>query len=165
MILNCIPTVEGAIQIAMEETARTIHNSKCMVLGYGRIGKLLSKALSSLGADVTVTARRADDLAWIEANGYNCLKTSEIKSQINNQNIIFNTIPTTILTKDVLEKIADDALIIDLASKPGGIDFDTASQLKKRVIWALSLPGKVAPITAGEIIGSTILNLIKELEV
>lgn len=165
IILNCIPTVEGAIQIAMEETARTIHKSKCMVLGYGRIGKLLSKTLASLGADVTVSARRPEDIAWITANGYTPVKTSEISSIINKQNIIFNTIPTIVLKNDVLKQISDDTLIIDLASKPGGIDFETASQMKKRVIWALSLPGKVAPITAGEIIGSTVLNIIKELEV
>ena len=65
-IMNVIPTVEGAIQIAMEQTEKTIHGSNCLVLGYGRIGKLLCKRLKSLGADVSCMARKEKDLAWIK---------------------------------------------------------------------------------------------------
>ena len=58
-----------------------------------------------------------------------------------------------------------DILIIDLASRPGGVDFDEAKRLGRRVIWALSLPGKVAPYTAGAIIKNTLINMIEELGV
>ena len=61
-----------------------------------------------------------------------------------------------------LWKLQSDALIIDLASKPGGVDFDTASRLGRKTVWALSLPGKVAPITAGDMIACTIRNILKE---
>lgn len=44
-ILNAIPTAEGAIQIAMEESKRTLHGSKILILGFGRIGKVLAKML------------------------------------------------------------------------------------------------------------------------
>jgi len=164
-ILNAIPTVEGAIQIAMEETAHTIHSSKCMVTGYGRIGKLLSHSLKSLGADVTVSARTLADLAWIKANGYTAVQTSHIDSLIYSQDVIFNTVPTVIFDKKTLGRVSKDSLIIDLASKPGGVDLDAASQLGIRTIWALSLPGKVAPLTAGRIITDTIINIMKELGV
>ena len=81
------------------------------------------------------------------------------------QDIIINTIPAIVLDEEMLSMISPETLIIDLASKPGGVDFEKANKLGKKVIWALSLPGKVAPITAGEIISDTIINLIDELGV
>ena len=60
----------------------------------------------------------------------------------------------------LLKNIKDDALILDLASRPGGVDMDAASSLGIKVIWALGLPGKCAPVTSGHIIGSTILNIL-----
>ena len=76
--------------------------------------------------------------------------------------IIFNTIPALVLNRNELIKIRNDALVIDLASKPGGVDFDAAKELGIRVIWALSLPGRVAPVTAGIIIKDTIINMMRE---
>lgn len=162
-VLNAIPTAEGAIQIAMEELPITIHNSKCLVIGYGRIGKVLSHNLCGLGAKVTVSARKHSDFAWIKANGYNAANTSELNKTLSEKyDVIFNTVPTLVFDSELLDKISKECLIIDLASKPGGVDLNAASERGLKVIWALSLPGKVAPITSGEIIKSTILNIITE---
>lgn len=161
-IKNAIPTAEGAIEIAIAETPITIHNSKCLVLGYGKIGKVLAKSLYSLGAKTYAEARKYADLALIEGHGYEPLTMKEAKSRLGEFDIIFNTIPALVLDGSDLEKVRDDALIIDLASKPGGVDFDTAKELGKKVIWALSLPGRVAPVTAGIIIKETISNMIDE---
>ena len=161
-IKNAIPTAEGAIEIAIAETPITIHNSKCLVLGYGKIGKVLAKSLYSLGAKTYAEARKYADLALIEGHGYEPLTMKEAKSRLGEFDIIFNTIPALVLDGGDLEKVRDDALIIDLASKPGGVDFDTAKELGKKVIWALSLPGRVAPVTAGIIIKETISNMIDE---
>ncbi len=139
-VLNAIPTVEGALQIAMEELPVTIHASKCLVCGFGRIGKLLAKALQSLGADVTVSARRHSDLAWITAYGYKGVMTDDLKSVLADQAIVFNTVPHLVFDEKLLGCLGDNALLIDLASKPGGVDFNAAAQLGKKVIWALSLP-------------------------
>lgn len=165
MILNAIPSAEGAIQLAMEETPITLHGSKCLVLGFGRIGKLLAKMLVGLGAKVTCTARKCHDLAWINSYGYNAIYTDSIANNTTDIDIIFNTIPYKVLNADILSKINKDCLIIDLASKPGGVDFEAAAALRLRVIWALSLPGKVAPVTAGEIIKATVVNILNELGV
>ena len=164
-IRNSIPTAEGAIKIAIEETPITIHGSKCLVLGYGRIGKILSKMLAGLGADVTVEARKYADLAMIEGHGFEPLALCELKSCINKFDIIFNTIPTIILDNNILKSVDKDCLIIDLASKPGGIDFKCAKELGIHAIWALGLPGKIAPVSSGAIIKDTIMNIINELEV
>ena len=164
-VKNAVPTAEGAIEIAMKETPITIHGSKCLVLGYGKVGKILSKFLDGLGAKTYVMARKYADLALIE--GHNCypLTFKETKRMLGEFDIIFNTVPALILAKDELKRVRADALIIDLASKPGGIEFESAKSLDIRVIWALSLPGKVAPVTAGIIIKDTITNMLAELEV
>lgn len=161
-IRNAIPTAEGAIEIAISETPITIHNSKCLVLGYGKVGKILARSLYALGAKTYVEARKYADLALIEGHGYYPLSVKEAKSRLGEFDIIFNTIPALILGEEELKRVTPDTLIIDLASKPGGVDFEIAKQLGVHVIWALSLPGRVAPLTAGIIIKDTICNMIAE---
>lgn len=142
-IKNAIPTAEGAIEIALRETPHTLHRSHCLIAGYGRIAKLLSEYLSGFGADITVSARKHSDLAWIEARGHHAIHTSQIKDYIHNFDVIFNTVPYKIFDRTALSLAKKDCLIIDLASKPGGIDFESAQKFGLNVIWALSLPGKV----------------------
>lgn len=161
-IKNAIPTAEGAIAIAMNETSITIHNSRCLVLGYGKVGKILAKSLSALGAKTYVTARKYADLALIEGHGYVPMSLNEAKNTLNKFDIIFNTVPALILDSTDLLKVSRDSLVIDLASKPGGVDFEKAKELGVKVIWALSLPGQVAPVTAGIIIKDTVCNMIAE---
>ena len=164
-VKNAVPTAEGAIEIALRELPITLSGSSCLVTGFGRISKLLSSLLKGFGAHVTVSARRHSDIAWITATGYEALYINELSDNIHKYNVIFNTVPHKIFDKEMLKKIDKNCLLIDLASKPGGVDFDEAQKLGLNIIWALSLPGKVAPLTAGEIIADTVLNLIKELEV
>lgn len=162
-VLNAIPTAEGAIQIAMEETPFTLNDSNVIVLGYGRIGKVLSKMLYGIGANVYVEARKYSDLAWVKNNGYIPIHQKELKTYLPKMNVIFNTIPQIILNKELLESIDSNSIIIDLASIPGGVDLEAAKALKIKVISALGLPGKVAPVTAAMVIKDTIYNIIEEL--
>lgn len=141
MIRNAIPTAEGAIEIAFSEMPVTLHSSNCLVVGYGRIGKILSSMLKGIGANVAVSARKCPDLAWISSLGYTPIHNSDIKNEISKFDVIFNTVPAMILDKSILECIPPDTLIIDLASKPGGVDFATAKDLGLKVIWSLGLPG------------------------
>lgn len=161
-VLNAVPTAEGAIQIAMEEMASTIFGQRVLITGHGRISKVLIKILNGMGAEVTVTARKYSDLAWAEIYGCHGIHTSSLKDCIRNFSLIINTVPAVILNEDILKEASAESLLIDLASKPGGVDFDTARRLGLKVVWALSLPGKVAPVSSGEIIASTILNILKE---
>lgn len=162
---NAIPTAEGAIQIAMQEYGGTINGSRCLVAGFGRIGKVLSKMLKGIGAKVTASARKAKDIAWINLLGYSAVLTASLTSPKAGStafDIIFNTIPSLIFDADVLARLPKNPVIIDLASLPGGVDFDSARKLKIKAIQALALPGKVAPRSAGEIIKNTIYNMIEE---
>ncbi len=164
-VLNSIPTAEGAVQIAMEELPITLNGSKVLILGYGRLGKVLARMLSGIGAEVYVEARKYSDLAWLKANGINSVYINDLNDYLCKMDIIFNTIPSRILDSDRLEMLGGDCLVIDLASKPGGVDFERAKALGIKVIWALSLPGKVAPVTAANYMKQTIYNIIEELGV
>jgi Lactate dehydrogenase and related dehydrogenases len=121
-VLNVIPTAEGAIQIAMEEMPITLHSCKALVLGYGRIGKILAKMLNGIGADVHVEARKHSDIAWIRGYSYKPVPIDELQNYLGKMDVIFNTVPHMILDNDLLSLINPDTLIIDLASKPGGVD-------------------------------------------
>ncbi len=162
-ILNAIPTVEGALQIAMENTEITIHNSRCLVLGFGRIGKLLSKNLKELGANVSCMARKDKDLTWIKSYGYKDIYIDDLSKNLNGYDIIFNTIPALILDDNklkILKEQNSNAVIIDLASNPGGVDFKKAKEYDIKVIQALGLPGKVAPYTAAKYIKETLEKIL-----
>lgn len=164
-VKNAIPTAEGAIEIAMSQTPFVLHGSKCLVLGYGRIGKILSQMLCGLGAQTYVEARKFADLAMIEGHGCEPLHLCELAKRIGEFDIVFNTVPSMLLSESVLENMNKHTLIIDLASKPGGVDFDAAKKLGITAIHALSLPGKVAPETSGMIIKETIMNILSEMGV
>ena len=86
------------------ETPFTIHGSKSLVLGYGKIGKILSKDLYALGAQTYVEARKYADLAMIEGHGYEPLPLDNLKDHIHEFDIIFNTIPSLILDDEILTK-------------------------------------------------------------
>jgi len=164
-VLNAIPTAEGAIQIAMEEMPITLHESNVLILGFGRIGKVLAKMLTGIGANVHVEARKYSDIAWIRSYGYKPVLINDLAENLSNMDVVFNTIPNIILDAGLLSKIGKDSIIIDLASKPGGVDFNKAKEMGIKSIWALSLPGKVAPVTAAKFIKDTVYNIIEELGV
>ena len=150
--MNTIPTAEGAIGLAMEETNYTLDGRKVLVMGFGRVGKTLANKLSKMGLDVYCEARNNEDLAWIKAYGYKPIELKEVKNILCKMDIIFNTVPIQILDKNMLILLNKKTLIIDLASAPGGVDFDTAKKLGIKAILASALPGKVAPETAAEYI-------------
>lgn len=162
-VLNAIATAEGTIQIAMEETQRTLHGSKILVMGFGRTGKVLAKVLAGIGADVYCEARKNEDIAWIKAYGYKSVHLNNLNENLANFDIIINTIPFQILDADRLDLLKKDVVIIDLASNPGGVDRKYAKEKEIKLIWALSLPGKVAPVTSAEFIKETLYHVLKEL--
>ena len=161
-IANAAATAEGAVQIAMEETDITLCSARALVIGYGRIGRLLSSKLKALGATVTASARKPADLAWIKAEGVSPVETNALEPVLAKQDIIFNTVPAKVMDSRRLSLVKKGCICIDLASKPGGTDFEAAAQLGVKVIWALSLPGEVAPASSGAAIRDTVYNLLRE---
>lgn len=164
-VLNAISTAEGAIKIAIEETPKNLHGSNILVLGFGRIGKVLSHMLRGIGAKVSCEARKHSDLAWIKAYGYAPIPLPELKENLNKFDVIINTIPYMVLDSEALEEVKKDALVIDLASNPGGVDKVAIKEKQIKFVWALSLPGKIAPVTSAEFIKETLYNVVKEINI
>lgn len=158
-ILNAVPTAEGAVYIAIEEMPVTLKNSKVLITGFGRIGKALADILKGFGSDISIMTRSIESRAWAKVMNLKVCEKSDVDSSYN---LIFNTAPAMIFDYEMLKKLGSDTILIDLASKPGGVDFKSAGELGVKAIWALGLPGKSAPITAGEIIAETIEGIIKE---
>ncbi|QSO45390.1 dipicolinate synthase subunit DpsA [Alicyclobacillus mengziensis] len=159
-ILNSIPTAEGAIALAMENTDITIHGSNTTVLGFGRCGKSLARSLFALGAKVKVSARDQASEARIFEMGLLPIPSNDLDGRLGDEDIIFNTIPHPVLTAAILAQLKKSCVVIDIASKPGGTDFRYAERRGIRAILAPSLPGLVAPKTAGRIIGNTICRIL-----
>ena len=159
-VLNSISTAEGAIQIAMENTEITLSGSNILILGFGRIGKVLAKMLDGIGANVYCEARKPQDLAWIQAFGYTTIDLKNLNQNLDKFDVIMNTIPSVVLDESNLDKVKQDCLIIDLASNPGGVDREEVKRRKIKFVWALSLPGKVAPVTSAKYIKETIYNIL-----
>lgn len=159
-ILNSIPTAEGAIQIAMEETDITIHGSKTCVIGFGRVGITMARILKALGSDVTIVARNPGQLARAYEMGCKRAGYGDLHEIMNHTDIVFNTVPTMVLDSSILKYANPDVLIIDLATQPGGTDFEAANTFGLKAILAPGLPGKVAPVMAGRILAEVIPRLI-----
>ena len=162
-VANAVPTAEGAVQLAMEHLPITIHGSRVLVIGFGRVGRLTAQRFQALGARVSVAARKYEQLAWAQAMGFGGEHLTHLKGWLCGYNLVINTVPVQVLGQEELEDLNSGCLILDLASKPGGVDLGAAGALGLTVIWALSLPGKVAPVTAGAAIRDTIYNMLREI--
>ena len=160
--LNAITTAEGALEVTISHSERTIAGSHALVIGYGRIGKVLARYLAALGADVTVTARRATQLEMIRMSGFTAVPTAELQESAERADFIFNTVPAPVLDREKLRGVSDSALVVELASAPYGVDLEAAEKLGKRALLAASLPGKLFPRTAGETIGIVVLELLRK---
>lgn len=160
-IANAAATAEGAIQVAMEGLDRTLLGMDCLVLGFGRIGKLLSYRLHGLGANVTATARKPQDLAWIRAYGWRALDTTRLNGLLSPFGVIFNTIPSLVLDEMLLKQLSPDCLCVELASVPG-IDLTAAEKMGIQNVWARALPGRMVPCTAAVAIRDVVYDMILE---
>lgn len=162
-VLNTIATAEGTIEIIIENTNKILHGSNVLILGFGRIGKVLARKLAGLSARVTCAARKDEDLAWIHAYGHRATNINTIGENLSEFDVIINTVPHMVLTEERLQYVKKHCLLIDLASNPGGIDKRAVKENNLKFVWALSLPGKVAPTTSAEFIKDTIYNILKEI--
>lgn len=158
-VLNAIPTAEGAIQSAMQESEECIFASSSLVLGYGRCGKILANMLKGIGANVTVACRSEKDEAYIKAFGCKCVRFSGLECVLGGFDFIFNTVPAQILDRRLLKAVDKKAIIIDIAQAPGGVDYSFARDINLKALYCPGLPGRVAPYTAADILKGAVLNI------
>lgn len=161
VIYNTIATAEGAIELAIANSEINLHDSKILILGFGRVASTLALKLKSLSTNITCAARKKSVLAWIETLGFKAENINNLEQNLKEYDIIINTVPQIILTEEKAKNIKKDALIIELASKPGGIEPQAIEESAFKYIFAPGLPGKVAPLSSAKYIKQAIYNIIK----
>ena len=161
---NAALTAEGALGLLIRESDRALWGGRVLICGWGRIGRLLSLDLDALGAEVTVAARDPRDRAMARALGLKALDYAELEDGIGDFDFIVNTVPARVLSTAMLCGVAPEALLLELASAPGGFDRSLAANLGLRVIHAPGLPGKTAPWAAASVMLGSIQKAMEEGE-
>ncbi|MCL6580490.1 MAG: dipicolinate synthase subunit DpsA [Firmicutes bacterium] len=161
-VLNSVPTAEGAVLLALERSTVTIHGSRAAVLGYGRTGQTLASTLRALGGRVVVVARRPEARARAVAAGCEAARFEELADAVAGARFVFNTVPAPVLGEEILSRLGPCTVVVDLASAPGGTDFEAARRLGIEAVLAPSLPGRVAPETAAGYLAGVVLRVAAE---
>lgn len=160
LLKNAYLTAEAALEIAISKTPVCLFGASVLVTGYGRIGFFLAKMLRSLGAVTYVASRSPAHLTKIELEGCIPVSYDALSDELPKMDMIFNTVPFVVFSEELLKQIPKNCLFVDLASLPGGVDKDVAQKVGLEVIHALSLPGKVAPVSSGKIVADTVIRLL-----
>lgn len=161
-LLNAVPSAEGAVATALSETDITLWKANCVVVGFGKIGKRLAALLRAFGAFVTVTARKTTDFAEARAAGFCIFNTREVAAAMPKADIVFNTVPHSVIGEKEISAAKQSTLFEELASAPGGIDKEACLRLGRKYVSALGLPGRFSPRTAGEIMAEAVKNAVSE---
>lgn len=159
-IANAIATAEGTLAEAILRSPINLHKNECLILGYGRCAKILADKLKGIGAKVSVGARSEEALAYADAYGFENIPLSELSKHLHRFPFIFNTIPAMVLDSALLSYVRKDAVIIDISSKPGGVNFDYCNQLGINASLCLGLPGIYAPKASASILVTALLECI-----
>lgn len=157
-IMNTVATAEGAIYEAIQKSNINLQGGNSLILGFGRCGQILAKKVKALDSNLSVSVRKKEVLSLALAYGYNGFLLADLESHIEDFDFIFNTIPSIILTKEILCKAKDEVTIIDIASSPGGVDYDYAKLHSLNASLCLGLPGKISPKSSAQILLGNILS-------
>jgi dipicolinate synthase subunit A len=160
-ILHAVPTAEGAIKVAIENTETTLLGLNTLCIGLGRVGMSVAQAFEGMKAKVTLAARNPSQLARAWAMNTTPLALKDLGARIGEFPLIVSSASGLVLTRDILEKVDPKALIIDLCSPPGSVDFPAAEALGLKVIWARAQAG-TAPRTAGYNEWQVMMRIVRE---
>ena len=156
---NALLTARGAA--ALTEKELSLAGKRVLILGYGRVGSLCAEEFRDRGAAVTAAARRRESRTWAKIRGFDAAELAP-GMELEGFDVIVNTVPAPVLTLAELRRTGEDALLLELASAPGGIDAAAARELGRRYLSAPGLPGKYAPARAAEILRDAVYETMAE---
>lgn len=156
VLKNAFLTAEGIVAMLIENSDRSLFSSSVLITGYGRIAKATAKILSSCGADITICSRSEVSKAQVKFDGYKHIFFNELKNN-GDFDFIINTVDDLVFCCEELKSIKKDALLLDVASFPGGVDELSAKALSVSLIYGPALPSKFSVKTAGELIADAII--------
>jgi len=156
-VQNAMLTAEGVLALLIQNTDKSIYDLHTLILGGGRVGKAIAVLFSRLGIDVAIANRSENNYAAAYLFCKNAIRLDKLQEKIADYDVIINTIPEQILSDDILKNLADDTLIMEVASVPC-LNTANLSGYKFKFLSAPALPGKFSPDTAGKIITEEILK-------
>lgn len=159
---NAYLTAEATLQLVMQNTHSTVKGAGVLVIGSGRCGKAAARLFKRVGARVTLTSRKFKDKLKALAIGAKPAQTANLEALVPRFDVIINTVAHPLLTERVLQGIAKDSLVVELASSAAGVDMAAAEKLGTNLIYAPGLPGKHLPQSAAEAICGTLIKIITE---
>ncbi|MDU7027944.1 dipicolinate synthase subunit DpsA [Robinsoniella peoriensis] len=159
---NSIATAEGSIAEAIQKSPLNLHKSHCLVLGYGKCGKTLAAYLKGMFCKVTVCARRPNVRSEASVLADEVIDFDEIQDNLKQYSFIFNTIPNMIMDRSLLKSVKKQAIIIDIASAPGGVDFTAAKELGIPAWLCPGLPGKYAPESSARAMTDVLMQVMQQ---
>lgn len=159
---NAVATAEGAVAEAIALSPRNLCRSRCLVFGYGRCASILAARLKGMGASVTVAGRDASQLVRAHCLGYDTCLLKELETVIGEFDFIFNTIPSLVLDAALAKQLQENAAVIDIASAPGGVDFQALERLNIRARLCPGLPGRYSPLSSAIILYEAVMEHIRD---
>ena len=159
IVFNAKITVEGIVKYLIENTKTSLFNSKILVLGYGRIGKILCNVLKSFTENIYCMTYSKEEVEIARANALNTILEEDLEKFLKNFEIIVNTVPKIILNSKKLNMLYKEAFVLDVASKPGGIDQSFAQKNKINYMWNLGIPSEISPIECAKKIQNEIYKI------
>lgn len=161
---NSFLTAQGVLKIILDNVDYCIFKAKVAVIGYGKCGRMIAKLLKDVGFDVTVFSRRSETITEADLNGMNSDPISKLEKKLSDYRLIVNTVPSNIISKKSIEKLTQENVYIEVASKPYGFNIAETDVFNFKYILAESLPGRFAPVSAGENIADTVIDMLKEVK-
>lgn len=153
---NAVATAEGVLAEAITGMKQNLSGSNCLVAGYGRCGSVIAEKLLALNAKVSVWEKEEERLTCAEKNG--CKRN--VTDDFSSYDLMVNTVPALIFDAKVLKTVREDALILDIATKPGGVDFSYCEKNNKNAKHCPGLPARYAPKTSAEILAEVVRKYI-----
>ncbi len=148
LIRNALLTAQAALCAYAKYSETALCDTKCLVVGYGRISKFLCRLLKANGAKVAAAARKARDLELIADEGLSAVRMDDLRQSLPWADVIFNTVPVHIFEENELLAIRRNVHVIELASPPYGMDLKLAEKCMVNVHVEPSLPGLYFPVSA-----------------
>ena len=156
--LNAKLTGEAAFIILRDKLGCVPYFKNLLVIGSGECASSIASLMSSYGANITVAARNKDALKVFDY--CSTIYIDDLKNAVGDKDVIFNTVPALMLSRDILSGITKKTVIMDIASSPGGVDFVAAEEMGIDAALYPGLPGKYFPLSAGEAVYKAINRIM-----
>ena len=138
---NAEITAEAVIAEILQLSSYSIKGQKIMVTGFGACAKPIAEKLRALGGNIIITARSESARRAAKEAGYEVFDFNTWGNGIGKVRTVVNTVPSLVITEDIIRKMSKETVVLDIASRPGGTDFECAKEQGISAKLALGLPG------------------------